>query len=164
MSLAAALLFAVLGADEEVPDCPLNPAAIRSQLDPEKSAPDVKLLGAQKKGRLHRERLKLPDGLEVTVAVGGCAHLGLSVELRGRAAQAATPAQALELFRKVLETLPVRADAHLRPQTFLDALAKKKDVEAAFPVKLDCGEFETCELTRETKGGVFLKLGYDFQL
>lgn len=160
VSLAAAPAFA-----ED--DCTLSEDALRPQLDLKQLPKGAKVTEQKRKDRLHRETLRFADGLEATLQVSGCEHLGLLVALSSTKAVPATlpPADAVALMKKVLPTLPVRAQATLRPAMFLNALGALKTVPSAFPVVLDCGEFTSCELLLDTTGKrPVLRIGYDFAL
>lgn len=64
-----------------------------------------------------------------------------------------------------LPMIPVREKATLQPKTFLDVLGALKTAPTAFPVRLDCGEFITCELALDTTGSIpTLVVAYDFPL
>lgn len=148
-------------------DCTLSDDALRPQLDAKKLPKGAKVTEQQRKDRVHRETLVFADGLEATLQVSGCAHLGLSVALRSQKAVTAklTPAEAVALMKKVLPTLPVSEHATLQPKTFLDALGSLKTAPTAFPVALDCGEFTSCELSLDTTGKKpTLVVAYDFAL
>ncbi len=148
-------------------DCTLSEDALRPQLDAKRLPKGAKVIAQERKDRLHTETLRFADGLEATLQVGGCQHLGLSVSLSSRLAVTAklTPVEAVALMKKVLPTLPVGAQATLRPKMFLDALGALKTEPAGFPVVLECGEFTSCELSLDTTGKrPVLVVGYDFAL
>ena len=147
-------------------DCTLSEDALRPQLDLKKLPKGAKVTEQKRKDRVHRETLIFSDGLEATLQVGGCAHIGLSVALSSKKAVSAklTPGQAVALMKKVLPTLPVTETATLQPKTFLDALDAAKTVPATFPVPLPCGD-ATCELSLDTAGTKpTLIIAYDFPL
>lgn len=138
----------------EEDDCTLSRDAVAPQLDVTKLPKGAKVLSATTKDRVHREVLRFADGLEATVQVGGCAHLGISVEVRSKKAVPAklTPTQGIALIKQVLARLPLKPQPVLQPKLFLDALAALKTPPTTFPVALSCGEFTTCELNLDTAG------------
>ncbi len=159
-------LFVSVNALAEEDDCTLSIDAVGSQLDLEKLPKGAKVVLSEKKDRVHREVLRFADGLEATVQVGGCAHLGLSVEVRSKQAVSAklTPAQGIALVKKVFARLPLKVNPVLRPKLFLDALAALKTTPTTFPVELSCGEFTTCELKLDTTPEPALIIWYSFAL
>jgi len=147
-------------------DCTLSEDALRPQLDLKKLPKGAKVTEQKRKDRVHHETLVFADGLEATLQVGGCAHIGLSVALSSTKAVTATltPGQAVTLMKKVLPTLPVSDTATLQPKIFLDALGAAKTVPATFPVPLPCGD-ATCELSLDlTAKKPSLVIAYDFAL
>lgn len=147
-------------------DCTLSEEALRPQLDLKKLPKGAKVTAQKRKDRVHHETLVFADGLEATLQVGGCAHIGLSVALSSKRAVTATltPGQAVALLTKVLPTLPVAETATLQPKIFLDALGAAKAVPATFPVPLPCGD-ATCELSLDLSGKKpTLVIAYDFAL
>lgn len=159
-------LFVSVNALAEEDDCTLSSDAVGSQLDLEKLPKGAKVVLSETKDRVHREVLRFADGLEATVQVGGCAHLGLSLEVRSKQAVSAklTPAQGIALVKKVFARLPLKVNPVLRPKLFLDALAALKTTPTTFPVELSCGEFTTCELKLDTTPGPALIIWYSFAL
>ncbi len=145
------LLVLLLGAD----DCVLNEGVLKSQLEDQ-----------GRKDRVFRETLEYPDGTSVTLQVSGCAHLGLSVELRSKKSitPSLTPAEAVKLLTRTLETLPMIKQPTLRPGIFLDALKRLKNAPEKFPVPLQCNEFESCELQLDTSQEPVLLALFDFPL
>ncbi|MDP1916912.1 MAG: hypothetical protein Q8L14_11725 [Myxococcales bacterium] len=147
-------------------DCTLSEDAIRPQLDAKKLPKGARLTEQRRHDRVHRETLVFADGLEATLQVGGCAHIGLSVALSSKKSVTAklTPSQAVALMKKVLPMLPLAETATLQPKIFLDALDAAKTVPATFPVPLPCGD-ATCELSLELAGTKkTLIIAYDFAL
>lgn len=167
--LRALLLVPLLAASTALAgdDCTLSDEVLRPQLDSKRLPRGAKVTAQKRKARLHRETLVFADGLEATLQVGGCSHLGFSVELTSKkqVTAALTPAEAVALVKKVLPTLPVSEKATLQPKTFLEALGRLTSAPTAFPVSLDCGEFTTCELSLDVSGKKpTLLIGYDFPL
>ena len=161
------VMASLVAAPSFAEDCTLSEDALRPQLDARKLPKGAKVTAQKRKDRLHRETLRFADGLEATLQVSGCEHLGLLVALNSTKAVPATitPADAVALMKKVLPTLPVGAQATLRPAMFLDALSALKTVPSAFPVVLDCGEFTSCELSLDTTTkSPSLVIAYDFAL
>lgn len=152
---------------EEDDGCTLAATAAAPQLDVKKLPKGAKVVSSEKKDRTSREVLRFADGLEATVQVGGCAHLGISLEVRSKTAVSPklTPAQGIGLIKKVLARLPLKDQPVLQPSLFLDALAALKTTPTTFPVALSCGEFTTCELNLDTAGAEpALIIWYSFAL
>lgn len=137
-----------------------------------------KLLSTKKDKQGLTQVLQTPEGLEVTVTVGGCAHLAFSIALTGGTLTAKTVGSELvAVARRVLPTLPMGADVTVDPKLFLRALDEANI--SALPAHLPCGD-ATCELSLEpapVKKGAkvkkpaegqdppgVLKLSYDFAL
>lgn len=147
------LLFSTHALAEE-DDCTLSAEAVASQLDLKKLPKGAKVVSTTKKDRVHREVVRFADGLEATVQVGGCAHLGLSLEVRSKKSVSAklTPVQGIGVIKKVFSMLPLKSEPVMQPKLLLDALAALKTTATTFPVELSCGEFTTCELNLDTSG------------
>lgn len=160
------VLFVSVNALAEDDDCTLSIDAVGSQLDMKKLPKGAKVVLSETKDRVHREVLRFADGLEATVQVGGCAHLGISLEVRSKQAVSAklTPAQGIALVKMVFARLPLKVDPVLQPKLFLDALAALKTTPTTFPVELSCGEFTTCELKFDTTPEPALIIWYSFAL
>lgn len=161
------VLFVSVNALAEDDDCTLSIDAVGSQLDMKKLPKGAKVVLSEKKERQHREVVRFADGLEATVQVGGCAHLGISLEVRSKKSVSSklSPAQGIGLIKKVFAVLPLKAQPVMQPRLFLDALAALKTTPTTFPVALSCGEFTTCELNLDTTGSEpALIIWYSFAL
>lgn len=160
--LAIGLLVMLLGAE----DCVLNEGVLKSQLDSTKLSKGARIKDQGRKARVFRETLEYLDGTRVTLQVSGCAHLGLSVEVRSKKliTSSLTPAEAVRLLTKALEALPMINQPTLRPRIFLDALTRLKSPPEKFPVALQCNEYESCELQLDTSKEPVLLALYDFPL
>lgn len=150
--MAALLVSTSVFAEED--DCTLSADAVAPQLDTKKLPKGAKVVLSEKKERVHREVLRFGDELEATVQVGGCAHLGISLEVRSKTSvsKKLTPAQGIALIKQVFARLPLKPQPVMQPKLFLDALAALKTTPPTFPVELSCGEFTTCELNLDTTG------------
>lgn len=157
------MLMLLLAADD---DCVLSDGVLKPQLDATKLPRGARIRDQGRKDRVFRETLEYADGTSVTLQVSGCAHLGLSVELRSKKliTSALTGPAAVALMKKTLEALPMLKDSTLRPKIFLDALARLKTAPAKFPAPLQCNEYETCELQLISTGEPVLSAVYDFPL
>ena len=163
--MVVTLLSTSVFAEED--DCTLSAEAVAPQLDTKKLPKGAKVLVSEKKERMYREVLRFADGLEATVQVGGCAHLGISLEVRSKTSVSSklTPTQGIALIKKVFAKLPLKAQPVMQPKLFLDALAALKTTPTTFPVALSCGEFTTCEVNLETSGAEpALIIWYSFAL
>jgi hypothetical protein len=142
-------------------DCVMNPAALKPQVDATKLPKGWKLVKAERVERTHRERFALPGGTELVVQISGCAHLGLTFTVKSKIAAKLRPADAVELLKKLSSQTPFLPDAHFGQPIMRDAFAALKQAPAAFPIALECGKYETCEISQSAEGVAF---GYDFPL
>lgn len=147
-------------------ECVLNADALKPQVD-KKLPAGWKLVKAERVDRVHREVFTLPDGFELTVQISGCAHLGLTFSLKSKKAitPQLKPAEGVALLKKYSEATPFLKDAHFGQPIMKDAFAALTTVPEKFPVPVQCGKYETCELLLETKGkDTTLSFAYDFPL
>ncbi len=147
------------------PECTLDDEVLRSQVDARRLPKGARLVDSGRVGPRFRETVQFADGVQVAIDIGGCAHLGLTFDVRDdRRINAMTSvASAVSLLLATLTRIPVRAHATLRPADFLEALRRVPPDAAKFPVTLDCGKYVTCELSRE-ETPTRLRLSYDFPL
>ncbi len=161
-------------------DCALDAKTLRAQFAAKLPA-GFKLVSTKKEKRLITQVLKMPEGYEVTLTLGGCAHLGYTIAIKGATLTPKTVgAELVAVSKRVLPKLPMDKDATVDPGRFLKALDEANIV--AMPSQLPCGD-ATCTLSidaeevkaplkgkKPKKGepvkepvGV-LKLSYDFAL
>ena len=108
------------------------------------------------------QRILLPtDGSEVTVQISGCAHLGLTFSVKSKLVARLKPPEAVALIKKLSAQTPFLQGAHFGMPIMKDALDALKQAPDTFPVPLQCGKYETCELHVE---GDVLSFAYDFPL
>jgi len=184
LPLLAASCLAVLSQRALAEDCQLEAKDIKPQFAA-KLPSGFKLLSSKKDKRKFTQVLKTPDGFEVTLELGGCAHVQYSIAIKGGTLTPKTVGSELvAVSKRVLPTLPMGADVIASPQIFLKALDEANIV--AMPTQLPCGD-ATCTLAIEAepekpapknkkppkKKGVeepvkepagILKLSYDFAL
>lgn len=164
--LAAITLVVSSSALGEEYECVMSADALKPQVD-KKLPPGWKLVKAERVERVHREVFTLPDGFELTVQISGCAHLGLAFSLKSKKAitPQLKPAEGVALLKKYAEATPFSKDASFGQPIMKDAFAALTTVPEKFPVPLQCGKYETCELSLETKGkDTTLSFAYDFPL
>ena len=156
------LVMLLLSAD----DCVLNEGVLKPQLDTTRLPKGARIKNQGREDRVFRETVAYPDGTDVTLQVGGCAHLGLSVEIRSKklVTSALTSTAAVALMTKTLKALPMVKNSTLRTAIFLEALGRLKTVPEKFPIPLQCNEFESCELQLDTSKAPALIAAYDFPL
>jgi hypothetical protein len=183
LPLLAASCLAVLSQHALAEDCALDAKDIKAQFAA-KLPPGFKLLSSKKDKRKFTQVLKTPDGFEVTLELGGCAHVQYSLAIKGGTLTPKTVGSELvAVSKRVLPSLPMGKDVIASPQTFLKALDEANIV--TMPTQLPCGD-ATCTLAIEAepekpkgkkppakKKGVeepvkepagILKLSYDFAL
>lgn len=143
LALACCLLASATFAQE---DCALAAADLHPQFAAKLPA-GFKLVSSKKDKRLLTEVLKTPTGFEVTLQLGGCAHVEYSLAITGNTLTPKTVGSELvAISRRVLPTLPMRKDATVNPALFLKAI---DDANIAIvPTELPCGD-ATCRLSLE---------------
>ncbi len=123
--------------------CEVDPKALRPQFAA-KLPKGFKLVSTRKAKRTLTQVLKLPDGFEVTLTLGGCEHLGFRFDLKGGTLTPKTVgAELVAVSRRVLPSLPMAKDAFATPATILKAL--EDSTISQLPATLPCGE-ATCQL------------------
>lgn len=182
LPLLVASCLAVLAPSARAEDCQLEAKDIKAQFAA-KLPSGFKLLSSKKDKRRFTQVLKTADGFEVTLQLGGCAHVEYSFAIKGGTLTPKTVGSELvAVCKRVLPALPMDKDAIASPQTFLKALDEANIV--SLPSQLPCGD-ATCTLAIEAepektpkkkpvkKKGVeeppkepagILKLSYDFAL
>lgn len=141
------LLLAPLAraADEE---CLLDPKLLRPQFTA-RLPKGFKLVSSKqdKKQKQLTQVLKLADGYQATVTVGGCSHVAFTISIKGPALTTRTVgAELVAIARRVLPTLPMDKDATVDPQLMLHALDEARI--NVMPAQLPCGD-ATCQLSLE---------------
>lgn len=159
--LTAVVVLGASAAWAEEDDCVLNPDALKPQVDVTKLPKGWKLVKAERVERVHKEVFALPAGVELTVQISGCAHLGLWFGVKSKTVPKLKPDQAVELVKKLASQTPFLKDANFGQPIMKDAFAALKQVPPQFPIPLQCGKYETCELTLKDDVVAF---GYDFPL
>jgi hypothetical protein len=130
-------------------DCTLDARSLVPQFSA-RLPKGFKLLSTRKDKRQVRQVLRLPDGLEVTVDLGGCEHLAYSFAVKGKGLTTRTPgAEAVAVAKRVLGSLPMNAAALAEPKVLLKAVDEGSFV--ALPATLPCGE-ATCRLELKASG------------
>lgn len=127
-------------------DCAVTQKDLKSQFLA-KLPKGMKLLSTKldKKARSFTQELKVPDGVTVTVELGGCERFRYAFILKGPTLNTKTVgAELLAVSRRVLPTLPMREDAIADPKRLLKALEEAQIV--ALPAQWSCGE-GTCTLS-----------------
>lgn len=152
-------------ADGDTSDCSLSADVLRSQIDARRLSKGAKVVDSGRVGTRFHETVQFADGVQVVIEIGGCAHLGLTFDVRDdrRITATTSVASAVALLLATLPRLPARKRATLRPAEFLEALRRVPPDAAKFPVTLDCGKYVTCELSLEATP-TRLRLSYDFPL
>ena len=98
-----------------------------------------------KKTKEIKQVLKLADGYEATVTVGGCSHLTFTIGLKGPGLTTKTVGSELvQICKRVLPTLPMEKDATVDPALMLHAIDEARI--SVMPAQLPCGE-ATCQLS-----------------
>lgn len=143
--LAATLLVlsAPLALAGEEP-CALEPSALKPQFVA-KLPKGFKLASLKKEKQRITERLKLPDGTEVTSVAGGCAHYAVSYAIKTKTLTTKTvAAELVATARRVLPQLPLVKSEELVRGYLLKALDEASIT--GLPAQLPCGD-ATCQLS-----------------
>lgn len=99
----------------------------------------------EKKPKVLRQVLKLPDGYEVSVTVSGCEHLQFTIGIKGPALTTKTVgAELVAIARRELPTLPMDKDSTVDVKLISQALEEARI--NTLPAQLPCGN-ATCELS-----------------
>lgn len=156
-------------------DCTLDAGQIKPQLAA-RLPRGFKLLSSKvdKAKRRAVQALRLPDGTEVTVTAGGCAHAAFSFAIRGKTIHTKTvAAELVAITRRVLPQLPMGKDVLATPALLLEGVDKAQIT--VLPAPLPCGDAH-CTLALEPVEGAKapkkeagdqpaqLVLSYDFPL
>ena len=146
-------------------DCSLSEEVLRSQIDARRLPKGARLVDSGRVGTSFHETVQFADGVRVAIGIGGCAHLGLDLDVRDERRITATTSvtSAVPLLLATLARLPAKKGATLRPADFVEALRRVKPDSTKFPVSLDCGKYVTCDLVLE-ENPPRLRLSYDFPL
>jgi hypothetical protein len=101
----------------------------------------------EKKPKLLKQVLKLPDGFEATVTVGGCEHQQFTIQLKGAGLTTKTVgAELVAIAKRELPTLPMDKDSTVDVKLMIQALDEARI--NIMPAQLPCGN-ATCELSLE---------------
>lgn len=146
-------------------DCSLSTEVLRSQIDARRLPKGARLVDSGRTRTRFHETVQFADGVRVGLDIGGCAHLGLEIDVSDERRITATTsvASAVTLLQATLARMPARKHATLRPAELLEALRRVPAAAAKFPVVLDCGKVVTCELSLEASPPR-LRFSYDFAL
>lgn len=105
----------------------------------------LRATSVDKKKRSVTQVLQLPDGSEVRLSAGGCAHAAYSFAIKTKTITTRTAAAELvAITRRVLPQLPMDKDAWASPSTLLAAVEEATINQ--LPAQLPCGD-ATCALT-----------------
>lgn len=129
-------------------DCALELKDIKPQFAA-KLPTGFKLLSTKKDKRKITQVLKTPDGFEVTVELGGCAHVAYSIAIKGGTLTPKTVGSELvAVTKRVLPTLPMITDAIASAERFTKAIDDANII--TLPAQLPCGD-ATCTLAIEAE-------------
>jgi hypothetical protein len=105
----------------------------------------LKLLSARKEKRLVRQTLRLGDGTEVTVELGGCDRVQYRFSIKAAGLTTRTVgAEAVAVSKRVLPALPMAKDALAEPRVLLAAV--EEGSFTSLPATISCGTSGTCRL------------------
>lgn len=125
------------------PTCEVDGRSLKPQFAA-KLPKGFKLVSTKKAKRTLTQVLKLPDGIEVTLTLGGCEKLGFRFDVQGGTLTPKTVgAELVAVSKRVLPALPMAKDAFATPATLLKAL--EDSTISQLPATLPCGE-ATCQL------------------
>lgn len=105
----------------------------------------VRSTAVDKKKRSVTQVLQLPDGSEVMLSAGGCAHAAYTFAIKTKTITTKTvAAELVAIARRVLPQLPMHKDAWASPAILLKAIEEANINQ--MPAQLPCGD-ATCELS-----------------
>lgn len=141
LPLLVSLAPAALAADES---CLVEAKVIRPQFSA-KLPKGFKLVSTRKDKQQLTQVLKLDDGFETTVMVGGCSTLSFSIELKGPGLTSKTVgAELVAIAKRELPKFPMDKDATVDVKLMLQALDEAQI--NVLPATLPCGN-ATCQLS-----------------
>ena len=137
------LLASVARAEEE---CQLDAKLLRPQFAA-KLPKGFKLVSTRKDKRQIHQVLKLTDGSEAAVTLGGCAHVNFTIALKTPGLTTKTVgAELVAIARRVLPLLPMDKDATVDVKLMIHAIEEARI--NIMPAQLPCGD-ATCQLSLE---------------
>lgn len=114
-----------------------------------KLPPGFKLRSTKKEKQHLTQVLTTPEGHEVTLRLGGCAHVAYSFSIKGGTLTPKTVGSELvAVSKRVLPALPMAKDVIADPSVLLRAIDEASIV--TLPAQLPCGD-ATCQLALETE-------------
>ena len=137
--VAVAAVLAATGAfaqDAGDLDCPLNPDVASAPFKA-KLPKSMKLLETVSEPRVVTQRVQMPDGSIATVTIGGCAHLGFSVQVE-RSDLGPNLRKGVTAVTASLRALPLNEYPRQLAGQLLEALGKAKVSKS--PADLPCGD------------------------
>lgn len=129
-------------------DCVLELKDIKPQFAA-KLPSGFKLVSTKKDKRKITQVLKTPEGYEVTLELGGCAHVMYSFAIKGETLTPKTVGSELvAVSKRVLPTLPMIPEPIASAERFIKAIEDANIV--ALPAQLPCGD-ATCTMSIEAE-------------
>ena len=127
-------------------ECLVEPKVLKPQFAA-KLPRGFKLVSTKKEKKQIKQVLKLADGYEATVTVGGCEHLLATIAIKGPGLTTKTVgAELVAICRRVLPSLPMDKDVTIDPKLMLQAIEEARI--NIMPAQLPCGQ-ATCQLSLE---------------
>jgi hypothetical protein len=140
---ALVMVSIVVSLSAEAQDCAVDSRVLVNQYAP-KLPKGFKLLSGKKEKRLVRQTLRLTDGTEVTVELGGCDRVQYRFSIKASGLTLKTVgAEAVAVAKRVLPTLPMARDALAEPKVLLAAV---EESFTSLPATISCGTSGTCRL------------------
>ena len=137
------LAFSAQAATEE---CLVDPKVLKPQFAA-KLPKGFKLVSTQKEKRQIKQVLSMPEGVEATVTVGGCEHLGFTISFKGPTVTSKTVgAELIAITRHLLPLLPMDKESTVDVKLIQQALEDARI--SIMPAQLPCGD-ATCQLSLE---------------
>ncbi|MCU0699066.1 MAG: hypothetical protein MUC96_21385 [Myxococcaceae bacterium] len=138
------LCLSLLSVVAHAQDCAVEPKVLVAQYAA-KLPKGLKLLSTKKEKRLVRQALKLADGTEVTVELGGCERVQYRFSIKAAGLTTKTVgAEAVAVAKRVLPTLPMSKDALAEPRVVLAAI--EEGSFTSLPATISCGTSGSCRL------------------
>lgn len=137
------LAFSAQAANEE---CLIDPKVLKPQFAA-KLPKGFKLVSTRKDKRQIKQVLSMPEGVEATVTVGGCEHLGFTISFKGPTVTSKTVgAELIAITRHLLPLLPMDKESTVDVKLIQQALEEARI--SIMPAQLPCGN-ATCQLSLE---------------
>lgn len=142
----APIALVLLASTARAQECLVDPKVLKPQFT-KKLPKGFKLVSTTKEKKLKtlKQVLKVADGYEATVTVGGCERLTFTIGIKGPGLTIKTVGSELvAIAKRVLPTLPLEQDSTVDAKLMIQALDEARI--SIMPAQLPCGD-ATCQLS-----------------